>query len=119
LDAGRRHADTPRIQFAKSEKEERCNRGVVADEGGYALGNRTVAIVPFPEWVLVRTMAPRLVRVPELIGNDALVRLLIDRGAIPNTRDQMWDGTTADWARHEGHAEVEAYLRGLEARKEH
>lgn len=53
-----------------------------------------------------------------LIGNDALVRLLIERGANPNTRDLMWDGTPADWARHEGHASVEAYLRGLETAKE-
>jgi ankyrin repeat protein len=49
-----------------------------------------------------------------LIGNDAMVRLLIERGANPNTRDLMWEGTPADWARHEGHAEVEAYLRDLE-----
>ena len=49
-----------------------------------------------------------------LIGNDALVRLLLERGANPNTRDLMWNGTPADWTRHEGHAEVEAYLRGYE-----
>ena len=49
-----------------------------------------------------------------LIGNDTLVRLLLERGANPNTRDLMWNGTPADWARHEGHAEVEAYLRGFE-----
>jgi hypothetical protein len=53
-----------------------------------------------------------------LIGNDALVRLLIEHGANPNTRDLMWDGTPADWARHEGHSEVEAYLRGLETKPE-
>jgi hypothetical protein len=52
-----------------------------------------------------------------LIGNDALVRLLLERGANPNARDLMWEGTPADWARHEGHAEVEAYLRGLEGEK--
>jgi hypothetical protein len=49
-----------------------------------------------------------------LIGNDALVHLFIERGASPNTRDLMWGGTPADWAKHEGHTEVEAYLRGLE-----
>jgi ankyrin repeat protein len=49
-----------------------------------------------------------------LIGNDTLVRLLLERGANPNTRDLMWNGTPADWARHEGHAEVEEYLRGFE-----
>jgi hypothetical protein len=52
-----------------------------------------------------------------LIGNNALVRLLLERGANPNARDLMWEGTPADWARHEGHAEVEAYLRGLEGGK--
>jgi len=52
-----------------------------------------------------------------LIGNAALVRLLIESGANPNTRDLMWEGTPADWARHEGHAEVESYLRGLEEKK--
>jgi len=49
-----------------------------------------------------------------LIGNDELVRLLLDHGADPNTRDLMWNGTPADWAKHEGHAELEAHLRGLE-----
>ncbi|WP_109487646.1 ankyrin repeat domain-containing protein [Occallatibacter savannae] len=49
-----------------------------------------------------------------LIGNDALVRLLLDRGADPNTRDLMWNGTPADWARHERHTELEAFLRGLQ-----
>ena len=50
-----------------------------------------------------------------LIGNAELARLLIEGGANPNTRDLMWDGTPADWARHEGHKEVESYLRGLES----
>jgi hypothetical protein len=53
-----------------------------------------------------------------LIGNEALVKLLLERGANPNTRDLMWNGTPADWARHEGHAEVEAYLRGVERKQE-
>lgn len=52
-----------------------------------------------------------------LIGSEALVRLLLERGADVNMRDLMWNGTPADWARHEGHAEVEKYLRGLEAEK--
>jgi hypothetical protein len=51
-----------------------------------------------------------------LIGNDALVRLLIERGANPTTRDLMWDGTPADWAHHEGRTELEAWLRALEAK---
>jgi hypothetical protein len=49
-----------------------------------------------------------------LIGRDELVRLFVESGANPNTRDLMWGGTPADWARHEGHTEVETYLRGLE-----
>jgi hypothetical protein len=53
-----------------------------------------------------------------LIGNDALVRLLLEHHADPNARDLMWDGTPADWAHHEGHAELEAHLRGLETKKE-
>lgn len=52
-----------------------------------------------------------------LIGNDALVRLLLERGADPKMRDLMWNGTPADWAHHEGHAEVEDYLRRLENRE--
>ena len=51
-----------------------------------------------------------------LIGNEALVRLLLERGADVKMRDLMWGGSPADWARHEGHAELEAYLRGLEKR---
>lgn len=49
-----------------------------------------------------------------LIGNRELVDLLLAYGASPITKDLMWNGTPADWARHEGHAEVEAYLRGRE-----
>jgi len=49
-----------------------------------------------------------------LNGNEEMVRLLVERGANPNIRDLMWEGTPADWARHEGHAKVETYLRGLE-----
>ena len=49
-----------------------------------------------------------------LIGNEPLVRLLLERGADPNMRDLMWNGTPADWARHEEHTEVEALLRKLE-----
>lgn len=52
-----------------------------------------------------------------LIGNEALVRLLLEHGANPTMRDLMWEGTPADWARHEGHAAVEAYLRSLEEKK--
>ena len=49
-----------------------------------------------------------------LVGNDELVRLLIQRGARADTRDLMWNGTPADWARHEGRTEMEEFLRGIE-----
>jgi len=45
-------------------------------------------------------------------GYDELVRLLVDRGARLDLKDVLWHGTPADWARHEGKAEIEAYLRG-------
>lgn len=49
-----------------------------------------------------------------LIGNETLVKLLLEHRADPNARDLMWNGTPADWARHERHSELEAYLRRLE-----
>lgn len=52
-----------------------------------------------------------------LIGNRELVDLLLEYGANPNTKDLLWNGTPADWARHEGRAQIEAYLRGREASK--
>ena len=52
-----------------------------------------------------------------LIGHGELVRLLIERGASAKTRDLMWNGTPADWARHEGHTGVEAFLRRFEGSK--
>ena len=47
-------------------------------------------------------------------GNGELVRLLVERGARIDMKDILWHGTPADWARHAGKTEVEAYLRGLE-----
>jgi hypothetical protein len=46
-----------------------------------------------------------------LIGHEDLVRLLVERGASADTRDLLWRGTPADWAQHEGRAELEALLR--------
>jgi hypothetical protein len=40
-----------------------------------------------------------------------LVRLLVERGARLDLKDILWQGTPADWARHEGRPEIEAYLR--------
>jgi Ankyrin repeats (3 copies) len=45
-------------------------------------------------------------------GHDAVVRLLIERGARLDLKDILWGATPADWARHAGKTEIEAYLRG-------
>jgi len=45
-----------------------------------------------------------------------VVKLLVERGAQLDWRDTMWNATPADWARHEGRSEIEAYLRVQEAR---
>jgi hypothetical protein len=50
-------------------------------------------------------------------GYEELVRLLVDRGARLDLKDILWHGTPADWARHEGKTEVEAYLRAREDRQ--
>ena len=44
-------------------------------------------------------------------GHNELVRLLVERGARLDLKDVLWRGTPADWARHEGKTEIEAYLR--------
>ena len=44
-------------------------------------------------------------------GHLELVRMLVERGAELDWRDTMWQATPAEWARHEGKTEVEAYLR--------
>ena len=49
-----------------------------------------------------------------LNGHEDLVRLLMERGAKPDIRDLLWRGTPADWAKHEGRKELEAYLRRAE-----
>lgn len=51
-------------------------------------------------------------------GHDEVVRLLVERGARLDLKDILWQGTPADWARHEGKRETEAYLRAREARSE-
>src|ERR1700677_4449680 len=45
-------------------------------------------------------------------GHDEVVRLLVERGAKLDLKDILWRATPADWAEHEGRAEIEAYLRG-------
>ena len=49
-----------------------------------------------------------------LAGHDKVVRLLIERGARVDLKDVLWKGTAADWARHSGRTELEAYLRAQE-----
>jgi hypothetical protein len=46
-----------------------------------------------------------------LAGHDQLVRLLVERGARVDLPDILWQGTPADWAKHAGNTELEAYLR--------
>ncbi len=44
-------------------------------------------------------------------GHDEVVRLLFERGARLDLKDILWRATPADWARHAGRTEIEAYLR--------
>lgn len=47
-------------------------------------------------------------------GDEEKARLLVERGARLDIKDILWHGTPADWARHEGKTEIEAYLRARE-----
>jgi ankyrin repeat protein len=47
-------------------------------------------------------------------GPPELVRLLVERGARLDLKDVLWQATPAEWARHAGRTEIEAYLRGQE-----
>jgi hypothetical protein len=47
-------------------------------------------------------------------GHEEVVRLLVERGASLDLKDVLWRATPADWARHAGRTEIEAYLRGKE-----
>ncbi len=49
-------------------------------------------------------------------GHEAVVRLLVERGARLDLKDVLWHATPADWAAHEGKTEVEAYLREQEGK---
>jgi hypothetical protein len=44
-------------------------------------------------------------------GHDEVVRLLVERGARLDLTDILWRATPADWAKHAGRTEIEAYLR--------
>jgi hypothetical protein len=51
-------------------------------------------------------------------GHNELVRLLVERGARVDLKDVLWQGTPADWARHAGRTELEAYLRAQGTERE-
>jgi hypothetical protein len=51
-------------------------------------------------------------------GNEKLVRFLVERGARVDLKDILWQATPADWARHAGRTEIEAYLRSQERAKQ-
>jgi Ankyrin repeats (3 copies) len=51
-------------------------------------------------------------------GHADIVRLLVERGARVDLKDVIWQGTPADWARHAGNTELEAFLREHEAGRE-
>ncbi|HEY3615745.1 MAG TPA: ankyrin repeat domain-containing protein [Candidatus Sulfotelmatobacter sp.] len=44
-------------------------------------------------------------------GHFEVVRLLVERGARLDLKDILWRATPADWAKHAGRTEIEAYLR--------
>lgn len=46
-----------------------------------------------------------------LNGHDAVVRLLVGRGARLDLKDTAYQSTPAGWAAHAGHAQIEKYLR--------
>ena len=47
-------------------------------------------------------------------GYLAVVQLLVEHGARLDLKDVLWHATPAEWAAHEGKADVEAYLRAIE-----
>jgi hypothetical protein len=51
-------------------------------------------------------------------GFSELVRLLVERGARLDLKDILWQATPADWARHAGRTEIEAYLRAQDRERE-
>ena len=45
-----------------------------------------------------------------LAGHADAVRVLLEHGARRDLRDTLWNGTAADWARHEGRPQIAAIL---------
>jgi ankyrin repeat protein len=50
-----------------------------------------------------------------LYGHDAVVRLMVERGARLDIEDTLFHGTPADWAEHGGHPETAKFLRDAAA----
>jgi ankyrin repeat protein len=46
-----------------------------------------------------------------LAGHDAVVRLLVERGARLDIQDAIYQSTPLGWAMHGGQTEIENYLR--------
>jgi ankyrin repeat protein len=49
-----------------------------------------------------------------LAGHDAVVRLLVERGARLDIKDTIYQGTPLGWAKYVGQTEIETYLRAHE-----
>jgi ankyrin repeat protein len=47
-------------------------------------------------------------------GNAPMCRFLLERGADPTLRDELYNGPPSGWAAHSGHAELSEELRALE-----
>jgi len=50
-----------------------------------------------------------------LAGHDAVVRLLVERGARLDIKDTIYESTPLGWAEHAGHRQIAEYLRGKAA----
>lgn len=51
-------------------------------------------------------------------GHMALTQRLVERGADPTRRDDLYDGTPDGWADHHGHAEIAEWLRRIREARE-
>jgi ankyrin repeat protein len=54
-----------------------------------------------------------------LAGHEAVVRLLVERGARLDIKDTIYESTPLGWAEHAGHREIAEYLRGKGANPPH
>lgn len=51
-------------------------------------------------------------------GHEEVVHLLVQRGAKLELKDTVWQGTPADWAKHEKRAAIESFLRSKQTHSE-